>query len=79
MSPKARFNALRRDLALPRDQLARLLGKPFGTVQASASDSRPECVPPTEVLAALEAELVGQAIDRIRKAGFEVIPLIDAE
>jgi hypothetical protein len=74
MSPKDRFNSLRHELALPHPQLARLLGKPFGTVQAWSAPSRPECIPPAEVLVAMEAELVGRAIERIRLAGFEVVP-----
>ncbi|MER8571383.1 hypothetical protein NKG99_07060 [Mesorhizobium sp. M1409] len=73
MTAKARFNELRGGLRLPLDDLARLLRRPFGTVKAWASDSRPDLIPPPDVLAAMEAELVGQAIDRIRAAGFDVI------
>ncbi|TPK78222.1 hypothetical protein [Mesorhizobium sp. B2-4-17] len=74
MDPKARFNLLRGDLALPLDELARLLRRPYGTVKAWASDSRLDLIPPADVLAAMEAEMVGRAIARIRAAGFDVIP-----
>ncbi|MBZ9798716.1 hypothetical protein [Mesorhizobium sp. ES1-4] len=72
MSAKAHFNELRRELRVPLDDLARILRRPFGTVKAWASDNRPNLIPPADVVAAMEAELVGRAMDRIRAAGFDV-------
>ncbi|WP_187970702.1 hypothetical protein [Aquibium microcysteis] len=72
MDAKARFNELRGELRLPLDDLARLLGRGHGTMRAYASPAS-RLQPPQEVLEAMEAELVGQAIDRIRKTGFDVI------
>jgi hypothetical protein len=74
MNAKARFNELRGELRLPLNDLACILRKPFGTVKAWASDSRPDLSPPADVLAAMETELVGRATDRIRSMGFDVIP-----
>ena len=74
MDAKARFNELREELALPRDRLARLLGRPFGTVQAWGNQSRPNMIPPTDVLAKMEGELIAQAISRMRTAGYDFIP-----
>ncbi|MER8573358.1 hypothetical protein NKG99_14390 [Mesorhizobium sp. M1409] len=74
MNAKARFHELRGELRVPLDELARILRRPFGTVKAWGSDSRPDLIPPADLLAAMEAELVGRAIDRIRAAGFDVIP-----
>lgn len=73
MNPKERFNELRRELRLPLDELAPLLQRSYGTMRAYASPASP-LQPPPDVLAAMEAELVGRAVDRVRAAGFEVIP-----
>jgi len=74
MDAKARFHELRGEMRLPLDDLARILRKPFGTVKAWGSDSRPDLIPPADVLAAMEAELVGRAVDCIRAAGMDVVP-----
>jgi hypothetical protein len=74
MSPKARFNALKRELGMSSHQLGRLLGQPWSTVAAWGQSARTDCQPPPEAIAAMEAELVGRAIDRIRAAGLDVIP-----
>ncbi|MFD2054217.1 hypothetical protein ACFSQT_14270 [Mesorhizobium calcicola] len=71
---KARFNDLRGELGVPLDELATLLRRPFGTVKAWGSESRPDCVPPANALGSMEAELVARAISRCRAAGLEVIP-----
>ena len=72
MMAKDRFNELRGELALPLDELARILHRPFATVKAWASASRRDCVPSADILAEMEAELVARAIARCRAAGFEV-------
>ena len=69
---KVRFGELRGELRLPLDEIARILRRPFGTVQAWASASRPEMIPPADVLAELEAAVVDQAIRRCRAAGMEI-------
>lgn len=73
MYAKARFSELRGELGQPLDVLARELRRPFGTVKAWASASRPEMSPPADVLAAMEEMVLERARARVRAAGYEVI------
>jgi hypothetical protein len=74
MTPKAQFNALKRELGLPSHHLARLLGRPASTVSAWGQPARTDCQPPREAIERMEDELIARAIERIRTAGLDVIP-----
>lgn len=74
MDPKARFNVLRAELGISLEQLARDLGMSYGTLKAYAAPSRPDMIPPPDVLDAMQRTLLQLSIDRVRAAGLEVIP-----
>jgi hypothetical protein len=72
---KQRFNHLRRELGMTRRDLAKMLDRPFGTVQAWGQPARPEMIPPDDVLAAMHDALVRRAVDVVRQSGdLDVIP-----
>lgn len=73
MDAKARFNELRSELGAPLDEIARMLGMSYGTLKAYGSASRPEMVPPADLLEAMERTALQAAIDRCRASGLEVI------
>jgi hypothetical protein len=74
---KAEFNRLRRETGLPLPALARLFGKPLGTVKAWAVSGRPDCVPPAEVIGMMEQHALNVAIDIVRRNRMDVIPRRD--
>lgn len=71
---KAEFNRLRRETGLPLPALARLLGRPLGTVKAWAVAGRQDCFPTIEALAQMEQHVLYGAIDAVRRNGMDVIP-----
>jgi hypothetical protein len=71
---KTQFRNLWRNLGMTKSALARLLGRPFGTVKAWSSPARPDMVPPEEVLQAMRKALLDRATDVVRQNGLDVIP-----
>lgn len=71
---KAEFNRLRHETGLSLPAIARMVGRPEGTVKAWAVAGRPDCVPPADAIARMEQHVLQGAINAVRRNGMDVIP-----